>query len=554
MASAVSTATPLDKQLARFKEIHVGGAQYLDRLTAGDREAIPLLVQVGKLVDQIYIRQHWSGNEALHSHVYGLEPRDTKLELGLQLFKGPWGLDEEQFIKSIKEEDKDGNVHEKIHIPHEPPQHGNYYPDDIKKQEYLDWVASLEGQAKANAESYYYVVKRDATGQLYSVPYSEEYKDFLVPASDLLQQAARLVSDQSLAKFLKTRADAFISNDYVDSDVDWLRISKESALDVTCGPYENYTDKMFSIRAAYEFYLHARDFDSSAILAKFSSRLQDMEDQLPVDDLYKAKGLHPPAIITVNQLYSGGDVAVPMTAAYNLPNDEAPIKIAGSKLVIIKNVQEGKFEKVLRPIAEQVLDADQVKKVEFEAFFQHVLMHEVAHSLGPHFLVRHKETKVRTALEEYHSAMEEAKADIAGLYAVGLLLKDGTLSGGPDAESFYMTYLASAFRSIRFGITEAHGLGQAMQFEYLKEQGGFAYDADTHKFRVVMDKIEAAVSSLTTRILVLQGDGDKAKVKEFVDRYGIISPEVKHALDTLENLGVPVDVYPNYRILEDGTI
>ncbi|KAG0205990.1 hypothetical protein BGX28_002492, partial [Mortierella sp. GBA30] len=410
-SSATSAASPLSKQLARFKEIQVGGAQYLNRLSAGDREAIPLLVQVGKLIDQIYIRQRWSGNEALHAYIHAQEPRDARLELGLQLFKGPWGLDEEKFIKSIKETDDNGQVHEKIHIPHEPPQHGNYYPDDIKKEEYLAWVAGLEGQAKLNAQSYYHVVKRDATtGLLYSVPYSEEYKDFLVPASDLMKQAARLVSDESLAKFLKSRAEAFISNEYVDSDVDWLRISKESALDVTAGPYENYTDKMFSIRAAYEFYVHARDFESSAILAKFSSRLQDMEDQMPVDELYKAKGLQPPAIVTVNQLYSGGDVAVPMTAAYNLPNDEAPIKIAGSKLVIIKNVQEGKFEKVLLPIAQQVLDAEQVKKVQFEAFFQHVLMHEVAHSLGPHFLVRDKETKVRTALEEYHSAMEEAKA------------------------------------------------------------------------------------------------------------------------------------------------
>ncbi|KAF9373662.1 hypothetical protein CPB97_000386 [Podila verticillata] len=551
MTSATATS-PLSKQLARFKEIQVGGAQYLDRLSAGDRKAIPLLVQVGKLVDQIYIRQHWSGNEALHAHILNQDPRDIKLELGLQLFKGPWGLDEEKFIKLIHKESGDDHS---IHIPHEPPQHGSYYPDDIKKQEYLDWVAGLEGQAKIDAESYYHVVKRDtATGGLYTVPYSVEYKDFLEPASDLMIQASELVSDQTLAKFLKSRAEAFISNEYVQSDIDWLRISKESALDVTCGPYENYTDKMFSIRAAYEFYLHARDFASSAILAKFSSRLQDMEDQLPVDELYKAKGLFPPAIVTVNQLYSGGDVAVPMTAAYNLPNDEAPIKVAGSKLVIIKNVQEGKFEKVLRPIAEQVLDAEQVQKVEFEAFFQHVLMHEVAHSLGPHFLVHDKEKKVRTALEEYHSAMEEAKADIVGLYAVGLLLKDGTLSGGPDAASFYMTYLASAFRSIRFGITEAHGLGQAMQFEYLKEHGGFAYDSATQKFRVVMDKIEDAVRSLTARILVLQGDGDKSKVKEFVDRYGIISPEVKQALTNLEDLGVPVDVYPRYRILEDGTL
>ncbi|KAF9361040.1 hypothetical protein BGX26_006362 [Mortierella sp. AD094] len=552
---ATATSSPLEKQLARFQEIQVGGSKYLGRLSAGDREAIPLLIQVGKLIDQIFIRQYWSGNEALHTHILNQTPRDIKLELGLQLFKGPWGLDEEKFIKSVKEHNDNGDAHEKIHIPHEPPRHANYYPDDINKQEYLDWVSGLEGQEKINAESYYYVIKRDAaTGKLYSVPYSEEYKEFLIPASQLLKQAADLVSDKSLSKFLKSRAEAFISNDYVDSDVDWLRISKESALDVTCGPYENYADKMFSVRAAYEFYLHARDFESSDILAKFSSRLQDMEDQLPVDELYKAKGLQPPAIVTVNQLYSGGDVAVPMTAAYNLPNDEAPIKIAGSKLVIIKNVQEGKFEKVLRPIAQQVLDPEQLDKVEFEAFFQHVLMHEVAHSLGPHFLVRDKETKVRSALQEYHSAMEEAKADIAGLYAVGLLLKDGTLAGGPNAESFYVTFLASAFRSIRFGITEAHGLGQAVQFQYLREQGGFAYNHETNKFSVVMDKIEDAVKSLTARILILQGDGDKEKVKEFVAKYGIISPEVKQALSNLENLGVPVDVYPKYRILEDGTI
>ncbi|KAF9275140.1 hypothetical protein BGZ68_010986 [Mortierella alpina] len=550
MTSTTSTTSPLSKQLSRFEEIRVGGAQYLDHLSAGDREAIPLLVQVGKLFDQIYIRQRWSGNEALHAHVK--KQNDTRLALGLQLFKGPWGLDEEKFIKSIKEDGPDGQA---IHIPNEPPVHGNFYPDDIKQEEYLAWVAGLEGQAKINAESYYHVVKRDATtGLLYTVPYSEEYKDFLVPASELMKQAARLVSDQSLAKFLKSRAEAFISNEYTDSDVDWLRISKDSPLDVTAGPYENYTDKLFSMRTAYEFLLHATDFESSAILAKFSSRLQDMEDQMPVDELYKAKDLYPPAIITVNQLYSGGDVAVPMTSAYNLPNDEAPIKIAGSKLVIIKNVQESKFAKVLLPIAEQVLDKDQLKKVDFEAFFQHVLMHEVAHSLGPHFLVREKEKKVRTALEEYHAAFEEAKADIAGLHAVGLLLKDGTLAGGPDAESFYITYLASAFRSIRFGITQAHGLGQAMQFQYLVEQGGFAYDAETRKFRVVMDKIEDAVKSLTTQILVLQGDGDKQKVKEFADKYGIISPAVKQALANLEDLNIPVDVYPRYGILEDGTV
>ncbi|KAG0232979.1 hypothetical protein BGW42_007792 [Actinomortierella wolfii] len=551
----------LSRQLAQFKEIRVGGKQYLGRLTEGDRKALPLLVQVGELMDKIYIRQRWSQNERLHDYIQNhkkddpntapLPEKKERLLLGLHLFKGPWGLDEERFIDSIVSHD--GSKVE-IEIKKEPPQNGHFYPDDMTMEEYQAWVATLSDQEKLDAESYYHVVKRDpATGKLYTVPYSIEYKEFLEPAAKLLTEASELVSDASLTKFLRSRAEAFASNDYTDSDVDWLRISPESTLEVTVGPYENYTDKILSLRAAYEFYVHARDFESSAILEKFSSRLQYIEDKLPIDEPYKAKGLFPPAIVAVNQLYSGGDVAVPMTAAYNLPNDEKPIAIAGSKLVIIKNVQEGKFEQVLRPIAEQVLDQDQLGLVTFDSFFNHVLMHEVAHSNGPHFLVHDKKATVRSALEEYHSSMEEAKADIAGLWAIALLLKDGTLDGKPNAASYYVTFLASAFRSIRFGITEAHGLGQCMQFEFLMEQGGFEYNSNTGKFRVNLDKIEDAVTALTNKIMVLQGDGDKAAVKAFVDKYGKISPEVGKALAHLEELGIPVDVYPKYSILDDGT-
>ncbi|KAG0270348.1 hypothetical protein DFQ27_008363 [Actinomortierella ambigua] len=562
MSSSQNMSSVLTRQLAQFKEIKVGGKQYLGRLTEGDRKALPLLVQVGKLVDEIYIRQRWSQNERLHQYIAGhrgaddpttapLPDKKERLLLGLRLFKGPWGLDEERFIDSILA--KDGKTVE-IEIKAEPPHNGHFYPDDMTMEEYQAWVATLTGQAKLDAESYYHVVKRDpATKKLYTVPYSVEYQDLLQPAAKLLEEAATLVSDASLRKFLQSRAKAFGSNDYTDSDVDWLRISAESTLEVTVGPYENYTDKLLSLRAAYEFYVHARDFDSSAILEKFSSRLQDIEDQLPIEDQYKAKDLFPPAIVAVNQLYSGGDVAVPMTAAYNLPNDEKPIAVAGSKLVIIKNVQEGKFEQVLRPIAEQVLEQDQLGLVAFESFFNHVLMHEVAHSNGPHFLVHDKKATVRSALEEYHSAMEEAKADIAGLWAIALLLKDGTLDPKPTAASYYATFLASAFRSIRFGITEAHGLGQCIQFEFLMEQGGFEYNATTDKFRVNLDKIEAAVTALTNKIMVLQGDGDKAAVKAFIQKYGKISPHVAKALARLEALGVPVDVYPRYSILEDGT-
>ncbi|KAL1924007.1 uncharacterized protein VTP21DRAFT_7042 [Calcarisporiella thermophila] len=499
-------------------------------LTPNDKLALTKLVRVGKLLDQLYIRQAWSGNEALLERLKKEGDQDKLLMF--ELCKGPWDrvAGEEAWIEGV---------------PNHPPPGGNFYPEDMTKAEFEAWTKTLSEIERKHATGFYHVVKRNEQGQLYLSPYSKEYADLLEPAANLLKEAADLVEDASLRSFLNSRADAFRSNDYLPSELDWLRISPKSPIDITCGPYEVYTDKLFSSKSAYEFYLMLRDFPSSSLLEKFASSLEYVESHLPVPEEYKNRHLTKPPIVVVNEVYNGGDVAVPMTAAYNLPNDEDAIAKGGSKLVLIKNVQKAKYNKVLIPISEVAVDENQVAAhLSFEAFFTHVLLHEVAHSNGPHYTVGDHPVPVRARLQEFHSAMEEAKADITGLFAANLLIKQGTISD-ITREQFWVTFLASAFRSMRFGIGEAHGLGVAIQFNYLLAKGGFHLDA-TGRYSVDFDKIEDAVRDLTHDILVLQGNGDKGKVQQFVEQYGKIDEDLERILDALK--GVPVDVRPVFTL------
>ncbi|CAO3681785.1 unnamed protein product [Umbelopsis ramanniana] len=516
---------PIDKRLERYTPYEFTAD--LSDLKEGDRAAIKPLVQAAKLIDKIYIRQAWAGNEQLKKKLEELG--DKKLLTLFNMYKGPWAKEDDNapFVKGVPAR----------------PKGANYYPEDMTTQEFEKWVETLPPKERKEAKGYYSVVRRDKSGTLHTIPYSEEYKDLLESAARHLKEAAELVEDESLKKFLESRADAFVSNDYLDSEVDWLHISKDSALEITIGPYENYTDELFALRAAYESYVHVRDFYSSKLLEKFSD-LQFVEDKLPIPDKYKNKELVAAPIVVVNQLYAGGDVAVPTTAAYNLPNDEEAIKRAGSKLVLIKNAQEGKFKHVLTPIAKLVIAEDQQKYVVSRAFTTHVLLHEVSHSNGPHHT--QEGDTVRSHLQELHSAFEEAKADIAALFAASIFVEKGTIDD-VSKEEFWVTFLASAFRSIRFGIQEAHGKGQAMQLNYILEKGGFEIDADG-RYRVNFDRIEQAVSDLTHDILILQGDGVKSKVVDFANKYAKNLPETKRTLDAIEEAGIPIDIRPLYPI------
>ena len=502
------------------------------RLSTRDRQALAKIVEAAKLLDPLYRRQVWSGNEALLARL----SRDRK-PLGrarlhyFMINDGAWSqLDE--------------NVAFLAGVPRVRPPQAAHYPDDMTKQEFESWAATLPPEEKKRAEGFFYAIRRDPQGKLVAVPYSREYGEFLRPAARLLRDAARLTTNATLRNFLSKRADAFLNDDYYASDVAWMDL--DSPIDVTIGPYETYSDEFFNYKAAFEAYVTLRDEAESAKLSHFSNYLQELENNLPIDPRYRNPKLGAASPIrVVNVVFSSGEGNTGVqTAAFNLPNDERVVHEKGSKRVMLKNVQEAKFEKTLLPISRVVLSAADQRNVSFEAFFTHVLAHELMHGLGPHTItVGGRETSVRKELKDNYSAVEEAKADITGLWAMQYLIDRGVLEKSFE-RTLYTTFLASAFRSVRFGIKEAHGRGVAMQFNYLTDEGAFKYDPSTKTFSVVPSRVKEAVRRLTHDLLTLEAEGSYEGAKAMLDKYGVVRPEMQGALDRLKD--VPVDIEPSY--------
>jgi hypothetical protein len=345
-----------------------------------------------------------------------------------------------------------------------------------------------------------------------------------------------------LKNFLNQRANAFASDDYYASDVAWMEL--DSPIDVTFGPYETYEDELFSYKAAFEAYVTLRDEAESAKLVKFSGYLQELENNLPMDERYRNPKLGAASPIrVVNEVFASGEGnSGVQTAAFNLPNDERVVKEKGSKRVMLKNVQEAKFKKTLVPISQVVLASGDQKALSFESFFTHILTHELMHGLGPHNItVNGQPTTVRQQLKELSSPIEEAKADITGLWALQYLIDKGVVDRSME-RSLYTTYLASAFRSVRFGITGAHGKGMTLQFNYLTDEGGIKFDESTGTFSIDHAKIKDAVRKLSNEILTLQAEGSYEKAKALLDKYAVMRPQMKNALDRLQD--VPVDIEP----------
>jgi hypothetical protein len=501
----------------------------VSRLSAGDRKALPKIIEAAKLMDQLFLRQVWSGNEALLKKLEADSTADGKDRLhyfGINF--GPWSrLDEnEPFIQGVPAK----------------PAAANYYPENMTKDEFNRWVESLSETEKQKATGFFYTIRREASGKLKAVPYSEEYRDMLEPAAKLLREAAELTDNTSLQAYLRKRAAAFLSNDYYESDIAWLEL--DAPIDLTIGPYETYEDGLFGYKAAFEAFVTLRDAAETAKLQKFSQHLQEIENNLPIDNRYKNPKLGAATPIrVVNELFVAGDTkAGVQTAAFNLPNDERVIKEKGAKRVMLKNVQEAKFKQILQPIAKVVLPQSHVGDVAFEPFFTHILAHELMHGLGPHGItVGGKVTTVRQQLKELYSAVEEAKADITGLFALQYLIDKGVVEKSMERQ-MYVTFLASAFRSVRFGITEAHGRGVALQFNYLMDRGAFKFDTASGTFSVDWVAVKPAVTELSREILTAQAEGSYEKVKSLLDKYAVIRPEMQNALDRLRD--VPVDIEP----------
>jgi hypothetical protein len=499
------------------------------RLSVRDRRALAKIIAAAKYMDALFLRQVWSGNEELKKRLEA-----DKTPLGRMLLKyflindGPWSrLDENKaFIDDMPAK----------------PAHANYYPDDITKEEFNAWAESLSPAEKEKATGYFYTIRRDSNRKLMTVPYSQEYREFLDPAAKLLREAAALTTNATLRDFLNKRAAAFASNDYYDSDVAWMDL--DAPIDLTIGPYETYDDELFGYKAAFEAYVTLRDDAETAKLTKFSGYLQELEDNLPIDPKYRNPKLGAASPIrVVNEVFGSGEGnSGVQTAAFNLPNDERVVKEKGSKRIMLKNVQDAKFIKVLTPIARVVLPATQQRSISFDAFFTHILTHELMHGLGPHNItVNGQPTTVRLQLKDRYSSIEEAKADVTGLWALQYLVDKGVIDREMQ-RTLYTTYLASMFRSVRFGITESHGRGVAMQFNYFTDEGAIRYDERTGKFSVDESKIRDAVRKLTTELLTIEAEGSYEKANAILEKYAVIRPPMKSALDKLKN--VPVDIEP----------
>ncbi len=527
--TALPGATELQRQTARYAPVDL--KVDVSKLPDSEKRALAKMVQAARLMDTLFMRQSWAGNETLLLQLLAdTSPLGRERLHAFLLNKGPWSrLDEGRaFLPGV---------------PAAPLAPANFYPPGATKEAIEQWVKSLPEPQQHEATGFYTTVRRAPDGKLFAVPYSVEYQGELGQAAQLLREAALLTTQPTLQAFLTARADAFLSNNYYASEVAWMEL--DASVEPTIGPYEVYEDNWFNYKAAFEAFITVKDDAETAKLARFSSELQALEDALPIDAKMRNPKLGALAPIrVVNSVFSSGDGNRGVqTAAYNLPNDERVTAEKGSKRVMLKNIQEAKFQRVLLPIAKVALAAKDRPNVAFDVFFTHILMHELMHGLGPHNItVEGKQTTVRQALQVSSSALEEAKADISGLWALQQLVNKGVLDKGME-RTMYTTYLASMFRSLRFGTGEAHGKGVALQLNHFLDTGAVKVAADG-TFFVVPDKIQESVVALTKQLMELQGRGDRAQAEALLGKMGMVRPEAQKVLDKLKS--VPVDIEPRF--------
>jgi hypothetical protein len=533
MLSFAASNTPdlgqLDKMIARFRPTELRAD--VSNLSPGDRAALQKLIQASRVLNDIFMRQMWSGSVELYEKLKRDQTPLGKARLHyFWINKGPWS-------------DIDDHAAFLPGAPLKKLPGANFYPEDMTREEFESWVKTLSKAEREQAEGFFTVIRRDAGGRLKAVPYSEEFKNDLAKAARLMEEAAGLTGNATLKRFLLSRGAAFLSNDYYESDLAWMDL--DAPIDITIGPYETYNDEVFGYKASYEAYVNLRDEAETRKLDFFGGHLQEIENNLPINPEYRNPKLGSQAPIrVVNEVLSAGDGDHGVqTAAYNLPNDERVVAQKGSKRVMLKNVQEAKFRTTLEPISKRVLTPASQSELSFDLFFTHILAHELSHGIGPHqIMLNGRATSPRQELKELYSAIEEAKADVTGLFMLQYLYDHKLIEGGAVAErKLYTTYLASTFRTLRFGLNDAHGKGMAMQVNYLTDKGGFAI-RDDGRFEVRFDKISSAVRDLDHDLLTIEATGDYAGAKRMLAELGVIRPDMQKALDGLSS--IPVDIEP----------
>jgi hypothetical protein len=492
----------------------------ISALSENQKKMLTLLFEAAKIMDDIYWKQSFGDKQAILGSIDDLETTEF-----VKINYGPWDRlnGNKPFIASYGEK----------------PKGANFYPADMTVEEF-------EQFDDPNKTSLYTLIRRNDDGSLKTVWYHEAYSKETANAAELLRQAAGLAEDKGFRNYLELRANALLEDDYRDSDFAWLDMT-DNDIDFVVGPIENYEDALFNYKAAHESFILIKDKEWSNRLKKYAKLLPDLQKALPVDEKYKNEtpGSEGNQLNAYEVVYYAGDCnAGSKTIAINLPNDEVVREKKGSRKLQLKNAMKAKFDKILVPISNMLIAEDQRANISFDAFFANTMFHEVAHGLGLGYLAEDKNTTVRNALQNYYTSIEEGKADILGLFAVTELHKKGEF-GDADLMDNYVTFMASIFRSVRFGVASSHGKANMMRFYYFQEKEAFTRDEETGTYRVDFEKMKTAVVELCQKILIIQGDGDYETAKAWVEKDGFIKEELQNDLDRLSEANIPVDIVFN---------
>ena len=515
--AGLSGASPADEPISAAQRlgqyVPVDLTTDLAQLTEAERSMIPLLIDAAKLMDECFWYEAYGDGPHLLDSI-----DDPGLRQFAKINYGPWDR-------------LDGNRAFIDGVGPKPPG-ANFYPRDMTKEEFD--TADLTGK-----DGLYSFIRRTENGELKVVPYREQFAPQVKLTSTLLKQAAELAEDPGLRRYLLLRADALLTDDYQPSDLAWLDMH-DNTVDVVIGPIENYEDQLYGYKTAHECYVLVKDKQWSGRLARYAKFLPDLQASLPAEDKYKQE--KPGTDTELNAydvIYYAGDCnAGSKTIAINLPNDEQVQLRKGTRRLQLKNAMRAKFDKILVPIADELIAEDQRVHVTFDAFFSNTMFHEVAHGLGIKNTINSR-GPVRTALKEHAGAIEEGKADILGLHMINQLHQRGEIQA--DLLDFYVTFMAGIFRSVRFGASSAHGKANMIRFNFFRDTGAFERQSDG-KYRVNVDRFRTATRDLSSLLLQLQGDGDYEGAAVLVREKGVIGPQLKSELDRLSNQGIPVDV------------
>jgi hypothetical protein len=493
----------------------------LSKLDEQERLMLPLLIEASKSMDKCFWLQAYGERRDLY---LGME--DESLRSHVDINYGPWDRlnDNQSFVPGIGPK----------------PLGANFYPPDMTREEFESAVAQADDGGEA-LKSLYTMVRRNAEGNLYAIPYHEFFAVHVKAAAAKLREAASLASDPELQVYLQMRARALETSKYHGSDLAWMDM-KNNGIDIVIGPIETYEDRVFGYKAAFEAYVLIKDKAWSERLSKYAALLPDLQKALPCAPEYKQEEPGTDSDLNAYDIvYCAGDCnAGSKTIAINLPNDERVQLKKGTRRLQLKNAMRAKYDKILEPIADLLIDEDQRRHVTFEAFFGNTMFHEVAHGLGIKNTITGKGS-VREALKDQSSALEEGKADILGLFMVTKLIEDGVLTDGEVMDN-YVTFLAGIFRSVRFGAASAHGRANMLRFNYFEKMGAFERDPDSGTYSVNFAKMQQAMRSLSAKILKLQGDGDYEGTSQLMEEVGKVGEQLQQDLDRVNAAGIPVDI------------